>query len=599
MKKLYSLILVLILTLVGVNHMNIGTNTNKEIYENSQEKIDKTTKRNNDVQELDTTLVDTYRPSSYVLSQFTTATFINSIDELKKYSVVVAKPANVILRVDENMMLVNDKYESLSVELKDAYTTYIKGKMIPLIYISNENIADAFIDYYPANMNILDMAVISNDASIVKKVREVNTVIRGIIDYSDNTITKEYWYNIVKEANQSFANTIILNSNDATEDAITYIQARLKTVWVNNDSITTLKALEQINNGAYGIIANNPDNIYLATNAFRKTDNVLRNLTRKPFNIAHRGLITNYENSLEGCIEAVEKGATHVEIDIQVTKDNKLALMHDATIERTTTGTGAISDYTAEELKQFKIDSSPEGILEGEGVDIPLLDDILEYICDKETVLVIEIKTYNTNVVSLMRDCLEKYDAFANVIAISFYPAQLESMKTTLSEVPVASLGSVSYLDLATGLQNLSTENVSVNTTSDNSYSGLNRYLAARGYATWHWTYANINDVQKAIISGAQGLTNDCAEKFNNFAYKLYTDEEYIVVDNSFTDVSVELKCKTYGGNSDVTLNAKPIYVEEHGDFAYAIFSASFENTNEGTTYDFCIFSNPIKLVKK
>ena len=571
--------------------------TNREF---NTEKIEFNYKKNQDdnvIQELDKTIVNTYDAQTNVLGQFTTVAKISSINELQKYSLVKIKPESVILYVNQDLNLINENNDQLNISLKEAFETYIKGKMIPLIYISNNETMENFINYYPYNMNILDMAIVSNNASLVKKAREINTSIRGIIDYSKTNIDKNDLGSIIKETNISYANTIILNNKDATNEVIEYIQARLKTVWVDVNEKETLSILKNINNGVSGIVCNDSDYVYSATNVYLNTDNALRNLNKKPYIIAHRGIYSNYENSLEGCIEAYEKGATHLEIDLQLTKDNRIAIMHDAKIDRTTTGSGAISDYTYEELKNFKIDSSSAGIIEGEGVSIPLLDDFLNYFKDKDIVLVLEFKTTNTKIISILRELLEQYDAFDNVIFISFYPIILQELKNKIPEVPLSTLGSISLLDFATGLEYVNTKNSAVNTTKDNSYPELTRYLIARGFAPWHWTYSNIDEVQKGFILGAQGLTNDCTEDLKDFAYRLYNEQEYIEV-KSFDNLEIELKCLTYGQNNDIKLIAKPLFIEINGDAAKAIFYASFKTDSE-EKYTFCIFSDVLTLLKK
>jgi len=59
---------------------------------------------------------------------------------------------------------------------------------------------------------------------------------------------------------------------------------------------------------------------------------------------AHRGDWTNApENSLLAIKDAIEAGVDIVEIDVRITKDKALVLMHDRTIDRTTTGKGKLS----------------------------------------------------------------------------------------------------------------------------------------------------------------------------------------------------------------------------------------------------------------
>ncbi|HLQ98481.1 MAG TPA: glycerophosphodiester phosphodiesterase family protein [Candidatus Dormibacteraeota bacterium] len=73
-----------------------------------------------------------------------------------------------------------------------------------------------------------------------------------------------------------------------------------------------------------------------------------------PTNIAHRGASGQApENTLIAFDKAIEYQADFFELDVQMTKDGQLILMHDTTIDRTTDGTGAIKDLTFEEIKQL------------------------------------------------------------------------------------------------------------------------------------------------------------------------------------------------------------------------------------------------------
>ena len=71
----------------------------------------------------------------------------------------------------------------------------------------------------------------------------------------------------------------------------------------------------------------------------------------------HRGgMLSGYP---ENCIESFEKTLSFAEaffeIDPRLTKDSVIVLMHDETIDRTTTGKGKVSDYTYAELQQFNL----------------------------------------------------------------------------------------------------------------------------------------------------------------------------------------------------------------------------------------------------
>lgn len=71
--------------------------------------------------------------------------------------------------------------------------------------------------------------------------------------------------------------------------------------------------------------------------------------------LAHRGADVNRENSLVAMKNAVQAGFGYIEIDVRTTADGKVVVFHDETLDRTTTSTGKISDYTWEELKQVRL----------------------------------------------------------------------------------------------------------------------------------------------------------------------------------------------------------------------------------------------------
>jgi glycerophosphoryl diester phosphodiesterase len=70
----------------------------------------------------------------------------------------------------------------------------------------------------------------------------------------------------------------------------------------------------------------------------------------------HRGSKGSYpENSMLGFRKAIETGVAGMEIDIHMTKDREIVVLHDSTLTRTSTGSGYIKDLTLEEIRQFRI----------------------------------------------------------------------------------------------------------------------------------------------------------------------------------------------------------------------------------------------------
>jgi glycerophosphoryl diester phosphodiesterase len=117
--------------------------------------------------------------------------------------------------------------------------------------------------------------------------------------------------------------------------------------------------------------------------SFNKVKSILFNTPDEDYVmvLAHRGGFVNTpENSISAIQNSIDIGVDFVEMDVQLTKDNKLVVMHDTSIDRTTNGTGSVSNYTLDELKQFKL-VMPNGALSDENV--PSLKEALTYSKDK------------------------------------------------------------------------------------------------------------------------------------------------------------------------------------------------------------------------
>lgn len=138
-----------------------------------------------------------------------------------------------------------------------------------------------------------------------------------------------------------------------------------------------------------------------------RVDKLLDNLHDKSskyiFVIAHRGDWRNApENSIQ-CIEnAIAMGVDMVEIDIQPTKDGNFICMHDETLNRTSTGIGAIKDYTTDELKKLVLRS-------GNGIktrrQIPTLEEVLKVCKNRILVNIDKGGTYIKEILPIIKKC--------------------------------------------------------------------------------------------------------------------------------------------------------------------------------------------------
>lgn len=106
---------------------------------------------------------------------------------------------------------------------------------------------------------------------------------------------------------------------------------------------------------------------------------------------AHRGA-SGYapENTLEAFALAHEMGADGIELDVQLTKDRQVVVIHDETIDRTSNGTGYVVNYTLEELKALLFNKLHSEYTQA---TIPTLKEVLEFVKPTNMVINIELKT--------------------------------------------------------------------------------------------------------------------------------------------------------------------------------------------------------------
>ncbi len=96
-----------------------------------------------------------------------------------------------------------------------------------------------------------------------------------------------------------------------------------------------------------------------------------------PVVIAHRGDKTYApENTLAAFKLAVEKGADALEFDAKLTADGQVIVIHDRTVNRTTNGTGKLSNFTLAALRELDAGVGFSEKFRGEG--IPTLDEVFE-----------------------------------------------------------------------------------------------------------------------------------------------------------------------------------------------------------------------------
>ncbi len=140
----------------------------------------------------------------------------------------------------------------------------------------------------------------------------------------------------------------------------------------------------------------------------------------RPLVFAHRGgAKLAPENTIEAFDRGLDAGADGLELDVRLSRDGEVVVMHDPTIDRTTRRRGAVSGYTAAELAE---------------VNVPRLRDVLDRY--RETALIVELKEPKQDLATAVVDLVREYDAVDRVALGSFHSEALQSARLRDPRIP-------------------------------------------------------------------------------------------------------------------------------------------------------------------
>ena len=139
------------------------------------------------------------------------------------------------------------------------------------------------------------------------------------------------------------------------------------------------------------------------------------------------------ENTMQAFRAAFAAGADGIELDVQLSRDGQLVIIHDETLDRTTTGKGYVKDYTLSELKQ----------LDASGQQIPDFEEYCKWVKDTSLVTNVELKTsivYYEEIEEKTAEMVKAFHLEDRVIFSSFNHLSVVRMKQLLPECPVGAL---------------------------------------------------------------------------------------------------------------------------------------------------------------
>lgn len=147
--------------------------------------------------------------------------------------------------------------------------------------------------------------------------------------------------------------------------------------------------------------------------------------------IAHRGASSIApENTLTAFSKAIDLGVSCIEVDIRLSKDDSVMVIHDETLDRTTNGSGKVSDFSYQNLKNLSAGYASKFGSEFNHEQIPSLFEVLQLANGKVNVC-IDLKNIPENKVI---EIIDKMDMAQDVFLMSYNVDKLRRISSNFNE---------------------------------------------------------------------------------------------------------------------------------------------------------------------
>jgi len=225
-------------------------------------------------------------------------------------------------------------------------------------------------------------------------------------------------------------------------------------------------------------------------------------------NIAHRGASGNFpENTVCAFRAAIDAGAEMCELDVQLSRDGAIVVIHDETVERTTDGKGEVAELTLEELKRLDAGAKFKGgAVKGER--IPTLDEVFSATSGK-CGLNIELKAGGLE--HQVAQIMQARNALADSIVSSFDWEYLKNIQQLHFNIRVGLLAEEKPVDLM--MNAVAMRAHSINPRWDMVTSDLCKAAHERGLKVYTWTVDADARMRALIACGVDGIMTNYPER--------------------------------------------------------------------------------------
>ena len=238
----------------------------------------------------------------------------------------------------------------------------------------------------------------------------------------------------------------------------------------------------------------------------------------RPLSVAHRGHSIAYpENTLEAYRKAIELGIEMIECDVNITRDGKLVMIHDSTLDRTTTGSGLVSASTWDEIQ--RLDAGGKFKPEFARARVPSTEETLLLYKEAGILSCIEVKGANADesdrIAVALAELFVKHDMLDKAFLSSYHHDCLHLAQSKCPELLIGPerLPDDAPADPPEALRQAKDFGAPV---LQHQYTVLNaevvRVLHENDIAVWAWSTTDEPSMVFSIELGADALMGDDAQ---------------------------------------------------------------------------------------
>ncbi len=502
--------------------------------------------------------------------------------EIEKAAAATPRPASVIVSPDRDM---NVRLGGETVALADLFDDELKGNFIPVVRLGKDTV-DPFLGWLKGTYAIKDIMAISSEISVIAALYadETGYLVNTVYDLTETTLQAGRYteWEHVAEANKAGCNILMYDGKDPNlHVAAEYVEALTKVCWAYTE--TEAEAACAMAAGCYGVVGTSTDDLLGAAALFRE-----KGFARAQYVAAHRG-ITKYANeqSLTGVMASYNEGATHAEIDIQITSDEVILVNHDNDSRGVTGQNKTFVNETAETMQGL-----PFSKYKQYEDTFATLDETVRMMQKTDVILIIELKSDSASVraveelhvIENLKKVMDRYPAFrGHWYTITFFAPYAEKMRELMPEIPVGFLGVITagtetaqgkpawggghkqMTDIAGKIAFLRSYNIGLDESKTTATNTTACNYLARGYTQNTWTFSGTDHFGYQVNVATTNNAEDCA-----MLVKEISAESRSVTRAAFESKTADFECISYNGWRE-SVTCSFIVVEESASSATVI----------------------------